>query len=357
MDTIKNYIKYYKDISFEESPFNDVDNILFSALVYLDFEGIANKDIRLRDAGTKFFADIDYQKHKNMPLVAKRSIDNFELLFTGKRYGDIILSNYEKVVDNEKQFCAMTYKLPDGTIYVAYEGTDDSLIGWKEDFEMTYCFPVPAQKMAIDYINRVIKFKTKKVIVGGHSKGGNLAMVASMYARPYIKRRIIKVYNNDGPGFKKEQTLTKEYKQMLPKLKMFVPEDCLVGFLLRHCDNYTVIKSSGKGLFEHNLNLWNCYGPILVKGSLSENSKNMEKKIISWLDKHNDLERKQFVDAIFSIFEKGEITSLCQLRKFNLNKLIKLIKFSREIDKESKDLVLSAIKNILFSEEIDMKGV
>ena len=126
------------------------------------------------------------------------------------------------------------------------------------------------------YINKIIKYKNKKVLVGGHSKGGNLAMTASMYAKPYIKRRIVTVYNNDGPGFRKEQYESKEFKQLLPKLKMFVPSECVVGFLLRHPKQYMVVKSSGKGLLQHNANTWNCYGPVFIKGELSLESKKIE---------------------------------------------------------------------------------
>lgn len=350
MDTIKNYIRYYKDVTFEESPFNDVDNVLFCCLVYIDLKSTVDKAITMKDAGKKFFSQIDYKKLKNEIPVIRKAIDNFELLFNGKRYRDVILSNYEKVVNEETQFCAMTYKLPDGTMYIAYEGTDDSMIGWKEDFDLIYKFPVPSQEMAIRYINKVVKFTTKKVMVGGHSKGGNLAMTASMYGKPYIRRKIVTVYNNDGPGFKKEQFESKEYKQMLPKLKMFVPEESIVGLLLRHPNHYVPIKSNGIGLLEHDLNNWNCYGPIFIKGTMSENSKNIETRILSWLNNHDDEKRKAFVDILFDTFEKCEITLFSQLRQFKLSRMIKLIKASRKIDKESKDLVLSAFKILLIGD-------
>lgn len=351
MDTIKNYIRYYKDVTFEESPFNDVDNAIFCLLVYIDLEKTVEKAITMKDAGKKFFSTLDYKKIKNESLTIRKAIDNFELLFNGKRYRNIILFNYEKIVDEEKQFCAMTYKLPDGTIFIAYEGTDDSLIGWREDFEMIYKFPVPSQKMAINYIDKVVKFSTKKVIVGGHSKGGNLAMTASMYAKPYIKRKIIKVYNNDGPGFKKEQYESKEYKAMLHKLKTFIPEESIVGLLLRHSDNYITIKSNGISLFEHDLNNWNCYGPIFIKGTMSENSKNMEKRILYWLNDHDDTKRQALVDTLFDMFEKCDITLFSQLRQFKLSRVIKLIRASRELDKETKDLVLSAFKILLIGDD------
>lgn len=351
MDNLRTYIRYYKDIPFSESPFNDVDNLIFSSLVYLDFKKIIENPITLKEVAKKYFQNIDYKEIKKMPLVAKKVIDNFEILFNGKRYEDIIMSNYEKVVDNEKQFCALTYTLPDKTVYVAYEGTDESIIGWKEDFELIYHFPVPSQKMAIDYLNRVVKFSMKKVIVGGHSKGGNLAMTASMYARGYVRKRIVKVYNNDGPGFRKEQIESERFRIMEKKLKMIVPENCIVGFLLRHPDNYTVVKSNGRGIFAHDLSDWNCYGPQLIKGNLTEESKRLEKRVLNWLYAHNDEERKKFVEAIFDILEKSEIKTTVQLRQFKWNTFVKLIQNSRTMDKQSKELVISTFKSILFTKE------
>ncbi len=159
MDTIKNYCHYFKDISFEESPFNDVDNILLSTIVYLDFKDIVKEPITMKEAGKKFFEQNTFKTLKNYSLSIKQIIQNFKIIYDHKRYKDIILSNYEKIVDEEKQFCALTYELPDGTLYIGYEGTDDSMIGWQEDFELIYKFPVPAQKCAITYINKIIKTK------------------------------------------------------------------------------------------------------------------------------------------------------------------------------------------------------
>ncbi len=350
METIKNYIRYFKDITFEESPFNDVDNVILSSIVYLDFEGLVNKPITLKELGKKYFNNIDYKELKSQTIMARRTADNFELLFNGDRYKDIIVSNYKKVVDNEKQFCAVKFKT-DSFTYIAYEGTDDSIVGWKEDFQMIYKFPVPAQKMAIDYLNKTVKFSDKNLMVGGHSKGGNLAMTAAMKAKSHIKRKITKVYNNDGPGFRLKEIKSNDYKEMLPKLKTFIPEESIIGILLRHPDNMTVIKSSGKGIFQHNSNNWQCYGPILIQGNLSEGSKDLDAKVKLWLDRHDDTKRKQMVDTIFDTLEKSGITLVKHIKQFKLSKMIKLIKLSKNIDKESKDLVVSATKVLLFKDD------
>lgn len=350
MDTIKNYIMYFKDVTFDESPFNDVDNVIFSSLIYINFDNLIDKPLTLKELGKKFFNVIDYKEIKKEPVVVRRTIDNFELLFNGHRYKDIVISDYQKIIDDEKQFCAMKLKSKYFT-YIVYQGTDDSVIGWKEDFQMIYKFPVPSQQMAIDYINRVIKFSDRNIIVGGHSKGGNLAMTAGMCCKKSIKRRIKTVYNNDGPGFRLRQINSHDYKEMLPKLKTFVPEESVVGLMLRHTKNIKVIKSSGRGIFQHNLNNWKCYGPILIEGKLSKNSEELDKKVLSWLNRHDDDKRKKLVDTLFDTLNSCDITLISQLRQFKLSRVLRIIKLSKDIDKESKDLVLSALKVIVFKDE------
>jgi hypothetical protein len=350
MNSVKDYIKYFKDVPFSESPFNDVDNLLLATIIYVDFENIVTKAITLKDAGTKFFNNIDYKKIRGDILAVRKAIENFELLFNGKRYKDIILSDYVKIVDNEKQFCAITYHLPDGSLYIAYEGTDESVVGWKEDLQMFYEYPVPSQKMAINYINKIVKFHHKKIMVGGHSKGGNLAIVAAMGAYPFIKKHIIKIYNNDGPGLRKKQIETKEYQEILPKIKTFIPAESIVGLMLRNPENAIIIKSSSRGVLQHNAASWECYGPIFLTTTLSQNSINFKNWITNWLDEHNDEERKRIILALFEVLEKNEITKITEFRKLNFTKIINLIKTSHELDKDSKDLVLNILKMLIIGD-------
>lgn len=344
MENLKNYLKYFKDVTFEESAFNDIDNAIFASLIYLDFSKILKRPMSMKELGKKFFNEIDYKKVKSSPIIVRRTIDNFEVLFNSDRYKDIIVSNYEKIVDFEKQFGAIKFKHELFT-YVAYEGTDDSLIGWKEDFDMIHTFPVPSQKMAINYLNKVINFSDKKIYVGGHSKGGNLAMTASMYANYFVRRKIVKVYNNDGPGFMESELQSRAYKKMLPKLVTIVPEESMVGILFGSLKEPRVIVSSGKGIFQHNINNWNCYGPIFLKGNLSDNSKMIKMRVDKWLKKHNNDERKKMVDALFEMLKASDITSIKQ-GQFGVPKMLKMLRQTKDMDKESRDLILEVMKVI-----------
>ena len=150
----------------------------------------------------------------------------------------------------------MTFKVNKKFIYVSYEGTDHLLSGWKEDFELAYKFPIESQKYAIEYLNKTIGFFDKNIVIGGHSKGGNLALVASMYAKKSIKKKIIKIYSNDGPGLRKKEIESKEYKSIEEKYIHIIPNYSVVGLLLRHTSNYKVIKSTRKDLMAHSIMTW-----------------------------------------------------------------------------------------------------
>ena len=147
--------------------------------------------------------------------------------------------------NNEEQFSAVTILMPNGMIYVSYRGTDNTIVGWKEDLNMSFKELVPAQTTAKNYLNKIAeKYKDKQIIVGGHSKGGNLAVYAAAYCEPKIQDRIIKVYNNDGPGFCDKVVNSEEYNRILNKVHTYIPKSSIIGRLLNHKEETTDLKGS-----------------------------------------------------------------------------------------------------------------
>lgn len=351
MDDIRIYIKYYKDYTFLEEPFNEVDNVILSILSYINFNGIVptigKGSIKLSDASELFWSkytnkdiNLNIAVVKEAPYILKKMEDS-------KRYKDILLYNYAYKVNNESQFGALCCKLNDGSIYVSYEGTDSTIIGWEEDFKLSYQFPTLAQKEAINYLNESIKFSDKNIIVGGHSKGGNLAVVASMYCKPRIRKKIKNIYNNDGPGLRKNEFESKNYKEIYPKLKTFIPEHALVGLLLRHSDNYTVVASNARGIMQHDPTSWCCYGGHLTKGKLSKASKRYENAILNWLDGYDDEKREKFTKALFDVFRKAEIIDFKEFKIPKLKNIIKILSYTKEIDSETRNMIAECIKAII----------
>lgn len=349
MNTINEYINNYKKRTFDMSPFNDVDNIIFATLSYIDFEGVIEENITMQEIGKKYFSVHDDKYFKTYSLSIRKIINNFRDLYNTPRYKDIVLSNYIDLLDDKIQFSAVCFTLPDKTLYVSFEGTDDSMTGWHEDFDMIHKFPVPSQEMAINYLNNVIKFKHTKVLVGGHSKGGNLAMTAAMYTKWYNRHKIKVIYNNDGPGFRKDIYNSKKFKKILPKIKMFVPQHCVVGFLLNHPTHFTVVKSIGLGLYQHDSNNWLCYGDHFIDGDLTTESVEQENRMNIFLNKYNDTEKQEIVETLFTLFNKAGMHAFSDITNINIPKLIRLVKVSRTLDNNTKKLLLDSFAIMLIN--------
>lgn len=357
--TLREYIQVNKNVTFNEMPFNEVDNLLLSELSYIDFElfmpFFANEKISLKMLATLFFnryTPKDIKKLRTAPSIQK-IISYFKLMASSKRYQDILIYHYVNEVEERTQFGAMSMLLGDGTIYIAFEGTDDSIYGWKEDFKLSYQFPVVAQQKAAEYLDKTISFFGPKVRIGGHSKGGNLAMAGYMLCDFWTRRKIIEIYNNDGPGFRKKEYESKMYRRMLRKLRMFVPEESIVGMLLRHPKDYTVIKSSYRGVLQHDGVSWLVGKNKFLRGKLSPKSKKFERRFIRWIYRYDDEKRKKIVLALFSIFERAGVKGLSELKITKVNKLIALVKENRHMDKETRKLLVDSFKDLLLMKDND----
>ncbi len=354
--TIEQYIERHGNDTMSELPFTEIDSLLLTSLVYLNLDKIMPKDknemMSLSKISSLFFKKNDEQTIKKMrPSFIPHVISILRLMAQKKRYKNILFYNYINEVTDITQFCAITAKLEDHTNYIAFSGTDDSVIGWKEDFQMSYVFPVPAQEKALNYLKNTISIFGPKYRVGGHSKGGNLAMTSYMLNNFLIQHKIIEVYNFDGPGFRKREFESKKFKVMERKLKMYIPEKSLIGRLFRSSENYEVIKSSSNVFFQHDGTRWIVDDLKFKRGEFSKQSKKLEKRVFDWINSYQDEDRKKIVDIIFSVLEKGGITELSQLRVSKLQKVYILIKENKDMDKESRKLILDAIKKLILQKE------
>lgn len=347
MSTLKDYIEHYKDISFDEIPFNEVDNLILAQLSYFELEGIvaSNRNIvSFEKALRQYYERYPRTTSRKKRIGIEETIYLYYDLFEGKRFRDLGLSNYVNELSKEKQFSAILIHLPNHTVYVSYSGTDDTIIGWEEDFHMAYLFPVPAQERSISYLNNSISWFDRKIFVGGHSKGGNLAMVAAMYARPSIRSRIQAVYNNEGPGFPDEIFYSKAYQLMSKKLHMYIPEDSVIGVLFHYPSEYNVIKSTANGIWQHDGNTWECFGGRFIRSTRTKGSISNEQKIKQWLELYNTLERKKIVVNFFEVFKRSGITKKSELDNLTIRKAITIINQFRSIAPEEKQILIDSFK-------------
>lgn len=344
MSNILKYIKTYKNTTFEKERFNEIDNIILSSLTYLNFDGIIPTDknvITLDMAIKEYLKHYTYKETKKEGIAQKDTYKMIVLLKDSNRYKDILISNYSYIGNKMIQFSAMKYKYKKLFTYIAFEGTDDLLSGWKENFNISYMFPTLSQKYAIKYLNETMSFFDNNVIVGGHSKGGNFALVASMYCNPLKRLKIKTIYNNDGPGLRLKEMNSKEYKKIKDKYIHIVPNYSYIGILLRN-DKYRVVKSSRKDILAHSVLTWQIKDKELYTTKLSTISKNLETGLLLWLDNHNDSQRKKVINTIFKAIEDLGIDKLSSMTK--IKNIFKIINSLKNIDEESKKLALDLIK-------------
>ena len=351
MNNIFSYIKEYGEYTFSEKEFNDVDNLVFCSLSYLNFSdtSINIKNHTLEYIGNEYFKLNDFKDIKRLGIPQKNGYLLLEEVIKLRRYKNVIFHDYVYSANIDKQFSAMMFKLTRDLEYMCFEGTDELVSGWKEDFELSYKFPIPSQIDAIKYANKHIKMTGANVIIGGHSKGGNLALVAAMYTKQYKQFRVKKVYSNDGPGLRLKEFKSGEYRRIKRKYKHIVPDYSMVGIILRN-DVYNVIKTTKKSILSHAVVNWVVEGDHLVDAELSESSKNLEQKLLTWLINHTDKEKESIVRDTFEVFEEANIGAFVELNNFtNIKKVIINLK---NIDETTKDMLIDFFKFIISDNEI-----
>lgn len=348
MANIFDYLDWRGDISLKYSNFNEIDNLILARLAYFPFDSLIKKDekITIQEAFNRF----EKNNLEDMKILQKEDITLFPALAYSNRFGKMILSNYvNKInIEEEKQFSAITITMPDDTLYIAYRGTDNTLVGWKEDFNMGFKSHLFSQIDSVKYLEDIAKKYSNNLRVGGHSKGGNLAVYAAIFANKDIKNRIIKVYNNDGPGFNEDIIRTKEYKEMLKKIHTFIPQSSVIGRLLNHNEEYTILKSSQTGLMQHDLYTWELLGTnFIYLEKVTYGSQMIDKTLKNWFKSSTQKQREQFVDVLFDILDKTGAKNVSDLSAKKFASAILLLKTYKNIDEENKEILTKTLKTII----------
>lgn len=352
---IEGYIKKYGDVPFLVKPFNEVDNVILSTVSYIDFDGIldVNNSLTLKEAAKLFFERYNKQEIKTSFYSIKTAIEILDLLRKSIRYKDAILYNYIYKRNDREQFSALFIDLTDNLTYISFEGTDELISGWGEDAALSYDFPVPAQRDAIDYVNdNIPKFTNRKYILGGHSKGGNLALVAGMYASFLVRNKITKIYSNDGPGLRIDEYNNNRYKRIQNKYVLIVPKDSIVGMFLNSKSEKQVIDTTIRGPITHCFKFWMVEDDHFKRSSLTAFSKKIDEIVTTWVESYSYSERKEFINNILDIFKACNIESLIDIRDAKVKSVMKLLKESKKLDKKSKGIMVSLLMTSIESLKI-----
>ncbi|WP_242858931.1 DUF2974 domain-containing protein [Blautia obeum] len=338
------YISWRGDLSFEQSQFNEVDNLILACFSYVNLDGISavtkQKGIGLKKLTKEFM-----KLHTMKELEADKSfirLAPFMMMEMAKsvRFGKCVVRNYvnDIVTEAEQQFAAMEIVLEDGTSYVSFRGTDDTIIGWKEDFNLSTGV-VPAQKRAIEYLQKISEHTDGMLRVGGHSKGGNLAIYGSVMCKS-AHEKILEIYSNDGPGFSREFQELPETKEMMPKIIRIIPEYSIIGTLLEHEKEPVIVASSSKGLLQHDGFSWEVQGPALVRrDSLNKTALRFIEILHKWIDGMDMEQKRLLIEDLFATLQASGYENLSEVQSGGLKSLAAMVKRVEKFAPESRGMM------------------
>ena len=347
MPNIIDYLNWRGDLSFKQDKINEVDAIILSRFSYLPFKDIKMEKIESIEDISNKMRDLSLNK-----FIWKEDKEFIIKLGQTKRFKNLIITDYQEILDIEaqKQFAAVVIWLPKGYKYISFRGTDMSLVGWKEDFNMSFMQNIPSQLEAVKYLNEIGSRYRSKLIVGGHSKGGNLSVYASMFCKDRIKKRIVEIINADGPGFDESVFNTENYIKILDKLNTYIPQSSIIGRLLEHDEDYEIIYSTQKGIMQHDIYSWQVNATNLVRiPNLTDDSQFVNKVVRDWLKNTTPEQRKNFVNVIYDILVTTEAKSVNDFGIDTLRKVSTVIKSYKNINKEERKEIETIIKLMIKS--------
>lgn len=344
------YLKWRGDLLVKDFPFNEVDALILSELVYIHFEGIVpgmdtDGCITIREANAK------YEKSTAREMLYYKDKENlFDVLAFSPRFADMTLCNYVSTYDVEaqEQFAAMHVNVSPGFTFIAFRGTDSTVVGWREDFNMTFMMPVPAQQSAVEYVEKTVKGLFRKYSIGGHSKGGNLAVYSGVFCNPKIQKKLVKIYNFDGPGFNRKMINDEAYKRVEARVETFLPEQSIVGLLMEHEEDYKVVESTEFAFLQHEGFSWVIdRDAFVLVDEVNKYSKTLSVTLKAWLAQMNTAERKAVVDAFFDVFVNAGINDFTEIVDMDMKMAGNLIKEVAKVPQEQREKVMKLVKLLI----------
>ena len=411
MADIRDYLNWRGDLSFDISPLNEVDGLILSYLSYLEMDdcfsgetespegrkdvpegemsgpmpyqkssfSLPDRVVPLSYAVEQFFRthtekEIAHRRppFNTVPYVARQAART-------KRFGSLMVSDYVNLIDDvaEEQMAAMIFWVDTRTAFASFRGTDNTIVGWKEDFNLGYLRETPGQRHAVDFLNKVfekicaqpkgsaeqfagdpegIKDSSGsvsdpgfRIYVGGHSQGGNFAVYGAAFAGAAVRNRIIRVFANDSPGFRKEIVDHPAYRKLLPKIVSILPDSSIIGGLLLSESKDIVIASNETGLMQHDALSWQVLGTSFIRAERSDLGRFFDISLRNWIGSMTDEEMKDFTDALFGMLSAGGARTLSELRKDPLRTVSEIFKVSKNMSPEEFQEFTSVIVRLVKS--------
>lgn len=352
MADIIEYVKKFGSIRFGNMGITEADNAVFSRLAYLDLTPFTGRT--LGEAAER------YGQEKDAGKTLSETIDLLKAAGNTIRYGYITITDCREIVSEDMQtaFYAVTFATDRDTFFIAFRGTDDKIVGFYEDAKLAYAFPVPSQTSALSYVTEQIDTRKGNFFLGGHSKGGNLAVFAFLFLRDEEKDRIIRVYNNDGPGFPQEIADILFTRKNCEKILNIMPEDSIIGRMLTDGGRIKIIKSTAAGAAQHNIFTWEINGAgFKTAKKFSRLSEYMEDTLTQSLETLPPQRMRDAAAAVFEIAKNSGIKTLKDINIKNYKSLISAIpELKKLVDDDTDDIpviVRSLAKSLIDSLSVD----
>lgn len=367
MGTIIDYVKEYGDYTFSEKPLSEVDSLVLCQFAYLKFDGMV-PDIGKNTEAVDLQYLLQHEDYDNLyAFKPYREKNNklFTAMAQSKRFGNMKLKNYVNQIEPEKetQFSAITFQLSDALFYVAYRGTDENIVGWKEDLNLAFSEPAQGQVMSAEYLNRAAGEFTKNFYIGGHSKGGNLAVYASMNCKKEIQDRITTIFCHDGPGFRPEVKEKCGYADIESRIMRTIPHSSLVGMILYSEGSYRVVESKYMGLMQHDPYSWLIDGDdFQVVKRIHSSAMFRDKALNAWILSLSQEQMHIFIDTLYEVAMASESDNLVDFTVNWKRSIHGIMEAVKSVDAETKQIMGDMIKALFemlsqhAKEELQIKG-
>lgn len=348
MGIIFDYLDQVAYDSIYDTPFNELDLLMLTEITYLPFDQIVS-DHMSPDCTCRLFEAAEKVPQDLCMLVTKNRLKLLEKVASSTRFKNIRLMGYVNDIDPDvqKQFAAMIFKIKPDSYVLTFRGTDDSIIGWKEDFHMTYMDQVPAQKTAVNYLRKALDALPGQFILTGHSKGGNLASYAASQIEPEYQERIQSIYSYDAPGLNHSVITSQGYQTISDKIKRYIPQGSIVGMMLETPKQAQIVKSTAiGGLAQHDTFSWQISDQTFVLlDNLNPDSLQVDKTLKNWVDSVSDEELKDFFDLFFGLILDAGISSINDLTKLeNFNKILAVFENANALTDQEREMLTRLAK-------------
>lgn len=352
MGNIIDYLRWRGDLTFERDGFCEVDNLLLSYLSYVNLDGIAPGEgegfLTLKEISGEFFRRYSQEELKKDRSFIRMAPYGMREMAKTERFGNIKVQNYVNRIEEKKnlQFSAVELVLSEEVSYLAFRGTDDRIVGWKEDFFLSNGI-VGAQREALKYMNHIGR-NCRHILTGGHSKGGNLSVYAAALCEKDIQDKVVQIYSNDAPGFSEEFLESEGFQRIFPRIQRYMTEGSIIETLLAHKKAPILIKSSAKGVMQHDCLSWETEGRNFIKcKEQNRAAAAFDEALKAWLDGINGEEREAFINDFFSVLEATGAETLTQLQEGGLKNLRLMLKQKNALKPETKKIIEKLIREFV----------